>query len=85
MAIPHARTDHVGRIMMAIGRTEKPVLFDQQEVRLVFVIGIPRSMPGKYLSLIGALGRLAHNKEILNDLMTATTPKRFLAVLPARI
>ena len=85
MAIPHARTDHVESIVMAVGRCEKPIDFDGEAVRLVFAIGIPRSLPGKYLALIGALGRLAHNETILEDLMNAASPKQFLLALPSRI
>jgi mannitol/fructose-specific phosphotransferase system IIA component (Ntr-type) len=85
MAIPHARTDHVKRIVMAAGRSKNPVYFDAEPVQLVFVIGIPRSMPGRYLSLISALGRLAANREILDLLLAASTPKQFFAALPAKI
>lgn len=82
VAVPHARTDHVDRIVMAVGRLDRPVIFDQEEVWLVFLIGIPRSLPGKYLSLVGALGRLANNQAILNELKEASSPKQFIAALP---
>jgi len=84
LAIPHARTDHVDRIVMAVGKLDKPVLFDSQEVWLVFVIGIPRSLLGKYLALIGAFGRLAHDQLILEKLRMATTAKQFIASFPKR-
>ena len=85
LAIPHARTDHVDRIVMAVGRCETPIDFDGEPARLIFMIGIPRTMPAKYLSLIGAFGRLAHNEQILNVLLHATTTKQFLAALPKKI
>ena len=79
LAIPHARTDHVDHIVMSVGRLDQPVIFDSQETWLVFVIGIPRSLPGKFLSLIGAFGRLAHDQIILEALKAAATPKEFIA------
>jgi len=82
LAIPHARTDHVERIVMAAGRLKEPVIFDSQEVWLVFVIGIPRSLPAKFLSLIGAFGRLAHDQSTLDRLKTVTTPKGFISTFP---
>ena len=43
IALPHARTDSVSRLLLAVARARKPIPFDADHpaVRLVFLIGTP--------------------------------------------
>ena len=54
VALPHARTEHVKQIVIAVGRSDAGVHFENsnQNVRLMFVLGTPKSNPGDYLMLV---------------------------------
>lgn len=82
IALPHARTDHASQIVMAVGRSAPGVLFDNagQTVRLIFVIGTPKSMPMEYLELVGHLCRLLKESSLRDALMAAESPADFIRV-----
>ena len=83
VALPHARTAAVSRIMLAVARTAGPVAFDAEHpgVRLVFLVGTPKAAVGEYLQLVAALSRLLRNTETRAELMAAPTEAEFRAVL----
>src|SRR5258708_6075528 len=57
IALPHARTAHVKKIVMAVGRCDTGIPFDNtgEIVKLFFVLGTPKSKPGDYLAVVSAL------------------------------
>ncbi len=85
VAIPHARTRHVRRIVMAIGRSRPGVWFEnsQQAVRLIFVLGTPQSNPGDYLQLVGLLCRLLKEPANRAALLQAPSPAAFVEAMLA--
>ncbi len=82
VAFPHARTDHVKKMVLAVGRSRTGVLFETsgETIHLIFVIGTPRRMVTEYLALVGAMARLLRNEEVRKRLMAAATPAEFAAV-----
>jgi mannitol/fructose-specific phosphotransferase system IIA component (Ntr-type) len=80
IALPHARTEHVRNIVMAIGRSEAGVFFENgnQTVRLIFVLGSPKSDPGSYLQLVGLLCRIFKEPAHRDALLTSPTPEAFI-------
>jgi mannitol/fructose-specific phosphotransferase system IIA component (Ntr-type) len=85
IALPHARTEHVKKIVIAVGRSDTGVLFENsnQNVRLMFVLGTPKSNPGDYLMLVGSLCRLIKEAPQREALLTAPTPEAFIATVKA--
>ena len=83
IALPHARSDHVKRIVMAVGRSDAGVPFEDadEDVRLLFVVGTPKSNPGDYLVLVGSLCRLLKDAPQRDALFAAPTPEAFIATL----
>lgn len=83
VAFPHARTDHVSRLVLAVGRSHAGVSFDNggELIHFIFVIGTPRRMVTEYLTLVGAMARLLRHEEVRAKLMQAKTAEEFLAVL----
>jgi mannitol/fructose-specific phosphotransferase system IIA component (Ntr-type) len=57
IALPHARTDHVRQLVMALGRSKEGVLFENssQRIHLLFIIGTPRSMAADYLAVVSSV------------------------------
>ena len=81
IALPHARTEHVKKIVIAVGRSATGVHFENgdQNVRLMFVLGTPKSNPGDYLMLVGSLCRLIKDAPNREALLAAPTPEAFIA------
>jgi len=83
VAFPHARTDHVKHLVLAVGRSVEGVTFEAggEKIHFIFVIGTPRRMVTEYLALVGAMARLLRNEEVRLKLLSACTPEEFLAAL----
>lgn len=83
IALPHARTEHVKKIVLAVGRSTEGVLFENsnQTVKLMFVLGTPKNNPTDYLILVGALCRLIKDAPSRDALMAAPTPEAFIATV----
>jgi len=83
IALPHARTEHVKRIVMAVGRSNVGIAYENtpEPVRLVFVLGTPQSDPGGYLKLLGVLCRIFKSAPNREALLAAQTPEDFIARL----
>lgn len=85
IALPHARTEHVTEIVIAVGRSEAGVHFENgnQNVRLMFVLGTPKSNPGDYLQVVSALCKILKEASNREALLQAATPGDFIAAIVA--
>lgn len=83
VAFPHARTDHLKGMVLAVGRSTSGVWFENsgQTVRLIFVIGTPKRMVTDYLSVVGGLARLLKDEATRNHLLSAASEEEFIAAL----
>jgi len=81
VAFPHARTDAVKEILIAAGRSKEGVLFGEEKVHFIFVIGTPREKVSDYLVAVGSLARLLRMEKNRTALMEAATPEEFVGVL----
>ena len=83
IAFPHARTDHLKGMVLAIGRSTPGVWFENssQNVKLIFVIGTPKRMVTDYLSVVGGLARLLKDPATREQLISAPTVEEFIASL----
>lgn len=83
VALPHARTDAVTRMVLAVGRAEQPIVFDagHPAVRLVFLIGTPKHAVSEYLQAVAALSRLLRTGGTREALYAARDEAEFRAVL----
>ncbi len=83
-AVPHARTDHVQSIVLAIGRSDAGVQFEGGEiVRMMFMLGTPKTRPGDYLQVLSTLCRLLKDAENRDAFLGARSPEEFMAALTA--
>ena len=83
VALPHARTEHVKKIVLAVGRSAEGILFEagNQNVKLMFVLGTPKNNPTDYLILVGALCRLIKDESSRAALLAAPSPEAFIATV----
>ncbi len=74
VAIPHARSDAVDRLVIAFGRSRKGVEFDSLDGKpatLIFLMGTPTSNVQPYLRTLAHLSRLLQKEEMRNSLLEA--------------
>jgi mannitol/fructose-specific phosphotransferase system IIA component (Ntr-type) len=83
VALPHARTSAVSRLVFAVGRSEQGVAFDAQHrrVRLVFLIGTPKGAVTEYLQAVAMLSRILRNPATRAGLYAANDEAEFRALL----
>lgn len=84
VALPHARTGAVDRIVLGVARVAAPgVGFDGEHpaVRLMFMIGTPRQQVEDYLRLVAAISRLLKADGVRAGLLAAKTEVEFRAQL----
>ena len=84
VALPHARTASVDRIVLGVARLKAPgVSFDgdHPHVRLMFMIGTPRQQVEEYLRLVASISRLLRKPGARPALLNASTEDEFRALL----
>ena len=84
VALPHARTDAVERIVLGVARLAAPgVGFDAEHpnVRLVFMVGTPKPQVDEYLLAVAAITRVLKAEGIRSGLLAAKTEAEFRELL----
>jgi mannitol/fructose-specific phosphotransferase system IIA component (Ntr-type) len=83
VAFPHARTELVDKIVLAMGRSRAGIAFapEGQRAHLIFLIGVPQRLVSEYLVCVGALARLLKDHETRQKLLYAATPEEFVKAL----
>jgi len=83
LALPHARTEHVKKIVLAVGRSQEGVFFENgnQTVKLLFLLGTPKGNPADYLMVVSALCKILKDATNRDALMNAITPTDFIQIL----
>jgi mannitol/fructose-specific phosphotransferase system IIA component (Ntr-type) len=90
ICLPHARTDAVTSMVMAVGRSLIGVKFEGcvAPVRYLFCIGVPKALANDYLRIVGLLARVLKQPKTEQALRNAETPIEFihhLSVLEASL
>ena len=83
VAFPHARTELVDQIALAIGRSRAGIPWTDQgeRARLIFLLAVPQRLVNDYLVLVGALARVTQDRQHRDALFAAATPAEFIATL----
>ncbi len=84
MAIPHARSRTLKRIVVVMARLRAGIDFsaeDGEPVRLVFLIGTPEDKAGEYLKVLARLSKLLKENGLRRELLTAVSAADVLELL----
>lgn len=83
IAFPHARTDAVSKVAVAIGRSDEGVPFGEngEPADLIFLIAVPRRLVNDYLVCVGALARILKDEARRVELLRAPTAEKFISQL----
>ena len=87
LALPHARTDAVSKMIVGIARTAGPLSFDAEHpgVRFIFLIGTPKAAVTEYLQAVAALSRFFRNPAARERLLAARDETEFRAVFAGSV
>jgi len=81
IALPHARTDAVNQLIIAIGRSKSGVECespDGKKVKLFFLMGTPQGSVSHYLQILAQLTRLLKRSALKEQLLEARERESFL-------
>jgi mannitol/fructose-specific phosphotransferase system IIA component (Ntr-type) len=83
VAFPHARTELVDQIALAIGRSRAGIPWNDQaeRARFIFLLAVPQRLVNDYLVLVGTLARVTRDQPQRDALFSAATPAEFIAIL----
>jgi mannitol/fructose-specific phosphotransferase system IIA component (Ntr-type) len=83
VAFPHARTDLVDQIALAVGRSRAGIPWNAggDRAHLIFLIAVPQQLVNDYLIVVGTLARITKVEDRRNALLSAATPAEFIATL----
>ena len=84
-AIPHARTDSVRSVVMAIATSPSPIMFGEIPVRLMFLIGVPNAAAGEYLQITSFLARNLRGGHLVDRLVNAENIQDFVAAFVGKL
>ncbi len=85
-AIPHAKSDSVGRLVVALGRTKAPIPFgsiDGQPVELIALLASPTNATSLHIQTLARLSRLVTNGSMLSRILAAKTADELYAQILA--
>ena len=83
VGLPHARTQNISEIVIAVTRLKSSVPFSPENgelVNLVILIGTPLNAVGEYLKVLARLSKLLRDNAIRNAILTATTPAEIVKI-----
>lgn len=83
VAIPHARTDAVKKIIIAFGISKTGVDFqsmDKNPSNIIFLIGIPTEHIDDYLKVLGHLTRLLKHEDMRQSLLKAKDKEEIIRI-----
>lgn len=84
IAIPHARSEKIEEIVVAIGLLENTIDFqapDGEWVKLVILVGSPKGQNREYLSLVSELMRTFRNQKFRESVIGASNYQELLEAI----
>lgn len=84
VAVPHAKYNGLGGLIMAAGVSREPVDFgalDGRAVQLFFLILGPEAAAGAQVRVLSRVGRLMRDESLRERLLAAGSAERFLRIL----
>ena len=83
VAMPHARTSAVDRLVIAVGLSHEGLNWGSREemARLVFLVGIPRNNEDGYLDVVRRITQVVRRLEWLEEAMTCRDSAALAALL----
>lgn len=86
IAIPHASSDRVNRVVAAFGRSSKGIEFDSLDnapVRFIVLFVVPKDQFQTHLRTLAAIAKFLNDRSIRERLGTAASAEEILSIFNA--
>jgi mannitol/fructose-specific phosphotransferase system IIA component (Ntr-type) len=83
IAIPHASSDRVNRVVAAFGRSSKGIEFDSLDnapVRFIVLFVVPKDQFQTHLRTLAAIAKFLNDRNVRERLGTAATAEEILSI-----
>jgi len=84
IALPHARSDAVEKLIVAVGVTRSPLDFesvDGRPVNLIFLMGVPHESAVEYIKLLAHLTKTVCKADVVKRMLAASDASCLIEVL----
>ncbi|MGY0393816.1 MULTISPECIES: PTS sugar transporter subunit IIA [unclassified Fusobacterium] len=84
IAIPHARSEKIKKLIVAIGLLKNGVDFnslDGEKVKLIILVGSPKGQNREYLSLVSELMRTFRNEKLRENVICTNNYQELLEAI----
>ena len=82
VAIPHGQSDTVKDPFVVFGRVKEPIIWDQNSVRIIFMIGVPQHNKDKiHMKILANISRKLIDDEFRKSLIEAKDEKEVFDIL----
>jgi fructose-specific phosphotransferase system IIA component len=84
IAVPHAKTDAVSRLKLAIGIAPEGIDFDsvdKQPSKLIFLLLAPPGLSGPHVEALAEIAKLAQSKSLCKALCSAANAQEVVKLL----
>lgn len=84
VAVPHARCDNLKRMVFSIAILKRGIDFnspDDEKVKIVVMVGAPKTENTEYLNLLSFISKLFRNKDVRDSLILSSTPEEVLETI----
>ena len=84
IAIPHAKSEAVNKIALAVGTISEGAEFDCMDgemSKIFFMIAAPESVKNEHLDLLAEISKLSYDEELLKKLENSTTTEELMSLL----
>lgn len=82
VAIPHGQSDTVKDPFVIFGRVKDPIIWDQNSVRIIFMIGVPEHNKDKiHMKILANISRKLIDDEFRKSLIEAKDEKEVFDIL----
>ncbi len=84
VAIPHARSDDIDGVVVALGISRSGLDFqslDGQPVHLIFLILSSEAAMPAYMSVLSRTARIFHREEMMQKVLDAASPDEIIALI----
>ena len=87
IALPHARTDAVECVIVAVGAAPAAIAWptEAESARVVFLIGVPQKLVREYLELVRRISKAARQRDWLERAVQSADPAALAALLRTTI
>ncbi|MCL2792672.1 MAG: cation:proton antiporter [Spirochaetaceae bacterium] len=87
IALPHAKTDGVEDIEVAIGIKKEGIEFESMdgEISRIFILLVsPKKTTGPHIQFLAAISSILSNKDIREEVINATSPKQIVKLFQSK-